>query len=116
LVRPLAIWISLIGTDAAPATWLVFDWFGPRGFATALFALLILPQTGGEYAETILAIAINAVWVSALLHGVSAAPLAKIYGERVARQGDCAEKQPMTEPFADVAPRMVEENDDNELR
>lgn len=103
-VRPVAIWISLMGTDAAPSTRLFFGWFGPRGLATALFALLILPQIGGEYAETILAIAINAVWISALLHGVSAAPLGRIYGEMVAKQGDCAEKQPMAKPFTDTPP------------
>ncbi len=102
IVRPVAIWISLIGTDAAPATRLFFGWFGPRGLATALFALLILPQIGGEYAETILAIAINAVWISALLHGISAAPLGRLYGEMVAKQGDCAEKQPVARPFEDI--------------
>ena len=53
IVRPAAIWISLLGTDASAPTRLFFGWFGPRGLATALFALLILPQIGGEYAETI---------------------------------------------------------------
>lgn len=104
IVRPVAIWISLIGTDASPATRLFFGWFGPRGLATALFALLIVPQVGGEDAETILAIAINAVWISALLHGISAAPLGRLYGEMVAKKGDCAEKQPMPKPFTDKPP------------
>lgn len=102
IVRPVAIWISLMNTDAAPTTRLFFGWFGPRGLATALFALLILPQISGAYAETILAIAINAVWISALLHGVSAAPLGRLYGEMVAKQGDCAEKQPVAKPFIDT--------------
>jgi len=110
-VRPVAIWLSLSGTDAAPATRLFFGWFGPRGLATALFALLILPQIGGEYAETILAIAINAVWISAVLHGVSAAPLGKVYASMVARKGDCAEKQPMAEPFSNTRIQVNPETD-----
>ena len=79
VVRPLAIWISLIGTDAPPLARLFFGWFGPRGLATALFALLIVGDINDAYSETILVIAINAVWISALLHGVSAAPGAAWY-------------------------------------
>ena len=93
VVRPLAIWISLIGTDAAPLTRLFFGWFGPRGLATAFFALLILEQISHELAEPVLALAINAVWISALLHGLSAAPAAKWYAAMVGTMGDCPETQ-----------------------
>jgi NhaP-type Na+/H+ or K+/H+ antiporter len=84
VVRPLAIWLSLIGTDASPLTRLFFGWFGPRGLATALFSLLIVEKVAVEIAEPVLALAINAVWISAILHGLSAAPAAKWYGSRVA--------------------------------
>ena len=87
VVRPLAIWISLIGTDAAPITRLFFGWFGPRGLATALFALLIVEQVSHEYGEQILHFAINAVWISALLHGLSAAPAATWYGNKIRAMG-----------------------------
>jgi NhaP-type Na+/H+ or K+/H+ antiporter len=81
VIRPLAIWISLIGTDAKPITRLFFGWFGPRGLATALFALLIVGDINHAYADTVLVIAINAVWISALLHGISAAPGAAWYAK-----------------------------------
>jgi NhaP-type Na+/H+ or K+/H+ antiporter len=42
IVRPLAIWVSLFGTDAHGTTKMFFGWFGPRGLATALFALLAM--------------------------------------------------------------------------
>jgi sodium/hydrogen antiporter len=93
VVRPLAIWISLIGSGAAPLTRLFFGWFGPRGLATALFALLVVPQTNHELAEPILAIAVNAVWISALLHGLTAAPFARIYASKVQKMGACAETE-----------------------
>ncbi len=85
VVRPLAIWLSLIGTDTKPLTRLFFGWFGPRGLATALFALLIVGDINDAYADAVLAVAINAVWISALLHGVSAAPGAQWYARRVSR-------------------------------
>lgn len=83
VIRPLAIWVSLIGTDAQPLTRLFFGWFGPRGLATALFALLIVGDINHAYSELVLVIAINAVWISALLHGISAAPGAAWYAKRV---------------------------------
>jgi NhaP-type Na+/H+ or K+/H+ antiporter len=99
IVRPLAIWISLIGTGASATTRMFFGWFGPRGLATALFALLVLPQIKHEFAETILVISINAVWISALLHGLSAAPGAKFYSKLIADKGHHEETQPMPKAF-----------------
>lgn len=93
LVRPIAIWLSLLGTDAAPWTRLFFGWFGPRGLATALFALLIVEQISHELAEPILAIAVNAVWISALLHGLSAAPASRAYAKLIGGMGACAEME-----------------------
>ena len=64
-------------------TRLFFGWFGPRGLATALFALLVTKGLELEKAEAILTVAINAVWISALLHGLSANAAAKWYGKRI---------------------------------
>ena len=79
LVRPLAIWLSLLGTDASGPTRLFFGWFGPRGLATALFALVVAEEVDNGLGEDVLHIAVNAVWISAVLHGLSAAPGAKLY-------------------------------------
>jgi len=95
VVRPLAIWISLIGTDASPSTRLFFGWVGPRGLATALFALLVVEQLDHGLGEQVLHLAVNAVWISAVLHGLTAAPGAKWYARRLQRAGDCAEKLPV---------------------
>lgn len=95
IVRPLAIWLSLIGTDASNTTRLFFGWFGPRGLATALFALLVVPKIEHELAEPVLMLAVNTVWISALLHGLTANPGAKWYAARLDAMGECAEKQPI---------------------
>jgi NhaP-type Na+/H+ or K+/H+ antiporter len=84
IVRPLAIWLSLIGTDAPPATRLFMGWFGPRGLATILFALLIVSQlTHLKHGHEILMIATLTVLLSAFLHGTSAAPSATKFGARL---------------------------------
>ena len=86
IVRPLAIYVSLLGTNAKPLTRLFFGWFGPRGLATALFALLVVDEMQHDYAKAVLAVAINAVWISALLHGLSANISAKFYGAAQSRE------------------------------
>ncbi|ASP34403.1 cation:proton antiporter [Labrenzia sp. VG12] len=91
IVRPLAVWLSLAGTDAAPLTKLFFGWFGPRGLATALFALLIVDQLDHDIGEYLLNLAVNAVWISAVLHGVTAVPFAKWYGARMSANEGAAE-------------------------
>ncbi|WP_298986073.1 cation:proton antiporter [uncultured Roseibium sp.] len=91
VVRPLAVWLSLSGTDASPLTKLFFGWFGPRGLATALFALLVVDQIDHEIGEQLLNLAVNAVWISAVLHGVTAVPFAKWYGARMSKQDEAAE-------------------------
>jgi NhaP-type Na+/H+ or K+/H+ antiporter len=91
IVRPLAVWLSLIGTDAAPLTKLFFGWFGPRGLATALFALLIVDQLDHVIGEQLLNLAVNAVWISAVLHGITAVPFARWYGARMSASEGAAE-------------------------
>ena len=76
--RPAAIWLSLWRTDAPPLAKVFMGWFGPRGLATALFALLVVGQLPGmERSDEILSISVLAVLISAVLHGVTAAPGAR---------------------------------------
>ncbi|MDJ0629126.1 MAG: cation:proton antiporter [Rhodobacter sp.] len=96
VVRPVAIWLSLAGTDARPVTRLFFGWFGPRGLATALFALLVVEQLEHEIAEQVLHLAVNAVWISAVLHGVTAAPGARWYARHLGGTEKRAEMEPVT--------------------
>lgn len=98
IVRPLAMWISLLGTDAPAVNRLFFGWFGPRGLATALFALMVVDRISGggdgggsggeaEVAEFILHTAVNTVWISALLHGITAAPASRLFA-RLGKNSD----------------------------
>ncbi len=82
VVRVLAISLSLAGSGVGRDTALFFGWFGPRGLASILFATLILEEYPIPEARAIHACVVVTVLCSIVLHGVSAAPLAKLYGRR----------------------------------
>lgn len=88
-VRPAAIWMSLWSSDAPPLAKGFMGWFGPRGLATALFALLVVEALPAlEKGEEILFISVLAVLLSAALHGATAAPGARWYARRAAQAAD----------------------------
>jgi NhaP-type Na+/H+ or K+/H+ antiporter len=96
-VRLIPVALSLSQTGLSTPSKLFLGWFGPRGLASILFALLILETYPVDAGESILACVILTVALSTLLHGVSAAPLARVYGALVARSGECEERQPVSE-------------------
>jgi len=100
VVRMIPVVLSLSGTGISIATKGFLAWFGPRGLASILFALLILEKYPIARGETILACVVVTVALSTLLHGITAAPMALAYGKMVARQGACEETKSVSEmPF-----------------
>lgn len=82
-VRIIAILLSLIGSGTDLRTGLFMGWFGPRGLASILFALLILHEYPVPERAAIHACVMLTVALSILLHGLSAAPLARLYGRSI---------------------------------
>jgi NhaP-type Na+/H+ or K+/H+ antiporter len=81
LVRMLPVAIAMLGTSARPQTLAFLGWFGPRGLASIVFAVLIVENIGTLPHESLLLTTIYAtIGLSVLLHGLSAAPLARRYG------------------------------------
>ena len=91
VIRMVPIALSLIGTGIRLPTSLFLGWFGPRGLASILFALLILEEANVVRGSEVVSITVVTVGLSVLLHGVTAAPFAKIYGRLAARMGECEE-------------------------
>lgn len=87
LVRPLAIWLSLLGTGLLLPTKLFFGWFGPRGLASIVFVLIVEDRLGSP-AGPLVATAAMTVGTSIVLHGLSAGPLARLYARRLKARGD----------------------------
>lgn len=81
VVRMLPIWISLTGTGLAAKEKLFLGWFGPRGLASILFALIMIDEFELPFEEELLGCVVMTVFLSIILHGVSAAPLARRIGK-----------------------------------
>lgn len=96
-IRMIPIALSLLGSGIRLPTYLFLGWFGPRGLASILFVLLILEGTEIPHRAEILSITVMTVALSVLLHGVSAAPLATLYGRLAMRMGDCEESRAVSE-------------------
>ena len=79
LIRMVPVAISMLGTGAHRPTTAFLGWFGPRGAASIVFALLVVEEGGLPHDEVLLAAAFVTVGLSVLAHGASAAPLAARY-------------------------------------
>ncbi|MDA8746664.1 cation:proton antiporter [Litoreibacter sp.] len=80
IVRMLPIWLSLLGTGLALREKLFLGWFGPRGLASILFTLIMMDEFDFPGEEELLACVSMTVFLSIILHGVSASPLSKWIG------------------------------------
>ncbi len=87
VIRMVPIWISLAGAGLASYDKLFLGWFGPRGLASILFALLILEKFPVPGSDEILACVVLTVMLSIVLHGVSATPLAQRFARGATSNG-----------------------------
>jgi NhaP-type Na+/H+ or K+/H+ antiporter len=79
VVRLVPVAVALLGSGARPPTVAFVGWFGPRGLASIVFAILVLQEAQLPHTDTILLATYVTVGLSVLLHGLSAAPLAQRY-------------------------------------
>ena len=107
LVRVIPVAVALIGTGLRPATIVFMGWFGPRGLASVVFTLIAFEtlEEGGLASDTMVEIASWTIFLSVILHGVTAGPLARWYGRRVANEP--VEQSASTEQLEDAVPRAL---------
>jgi sodium/hydrogen antiporter len=86
LVRMVPVALASLGAGLDRDTVLFVGWFGPRGLASLVFALLALEELGAGADEAVSVIAVT-VFLSVLAHGFSAAPLAARYGAAATARG-----------------------------
>ncbi|HMM49229.1 MAG TPA: cation:proton antiporter, partial [Miltoncostaeaceae bacterium] len=82
VLRAAAVTLSFIGSGAHLRTRLFIGWFGPRGLASAVFAIeavLVLQHLAPEVSSTLLTTTTWTILLSVILHGSSARPLAARY-------------------------------------
>jgi NhaP-type Na+/H+ or K+/H+ antiporter len=96
-VRMLPTALALTGKGLHRPTLLFLGWFGPRGLASILFALLIVEEARFPHQDELMAITVVTVALSVLLHGLTAAPAARWYAALSASMTDGEEMRPVAE-------------------
>ncbi|MGZ8697305.1 MAG: cation:proton antiporter [Gaiellaceae bacterium] len=78
-VRMLPVALALIGTGARRQTIAFVGWFGPRGLATIVFAVILIDESSLPHERTLLLAVVATIGISVLAHGLTARPLTNRY-------------------------------------
>jgi len=107
VIRMVPVGISMFGSGLRASSVLFMGWFGPRGLASVVFTLLAVETLAHEglMSAPLVEIAAWTVFLSVILHGVTARPLARIYGALVADEP--IEQLATAVPHEDPVPRSL---------
>jgi NhaP-type Na+/H+ or K+/H+ antiporter len=79
IVRMLPVAVAMLGSRARPPTLGFVGWFGPRGLASIVFAVIVIEESQLPHEHLIVLAIYLTVGLSVLAHGLTAAPLADRY-------------------------------------
>jgi sodium/hydrogen antiporter len=79
VVRMVPVAIAMAGSGVQPATVGFLGWFGPRGLASIVFAVIAVQEAHLPGAEMIVETTYVRIGLSVLVNGMTAAPLARRY-------------------------------------
>ncbi len=100
IVRMVPVAAALASTGLRRDTVAFMGWFGPRGLASVVFTLIAVEElhAAGPVAHDIAEFATWTILLSVVAHGLSAGPLARIYGQRLDGVTDIPELAESPEP------------------
>ena len=81
VIRMVPTFISLTGTGESVSSRLFLGWFGPRGLASIVFAIIVI-NADVPGAQALALVVICTVFLSLVAHGLSAHPLAAWIGRK----------------------------------
>lgn len=79
VVRMLPVALALLGTGARRPTLAFVGWFGPRGLATIVFAVILIDESSLPHERTMLLAVVATIGISVLAHGLTSRPLTDRY-------------------------------------
>jgi len=82
VIRMLPMFLSLTGLSLGTDGKLFVSWFGPRGLVSIVFIIIVLDR-GVPGGDSLAMTVVCTVVFSIVAHGLSAMPLARLYGARV---------------------------------
>jgi len=81
VIRIVPIFLSLAGSGESVASRMFLGWFGPRGLASIVFAIIVI-NAKVPGAKFLALVVVCTVLLSLIAHGISANPLAKWLGRK----------------------------------
>ncbi len=105
--RMIPVAIATMGTHLMSETVLFIGWFGPRGLASMLFGLLLLADGEVDRPDELFAIIALVVFISVILHGVTASPGARRYAAWFDDMADEADEMMEAEPVPESPLRWI---------
>jgi len=85
VIRMIPVAISLIGLRLRLPTILFLGWFGPRGIASILFALLLVEESNITHGNEIFSVVMITVLFSVFAHGITSVPGSNLYAGIIER-------------------------------
>jgi NhaP-type Na+/H+ or K+/H+ antiporter len=85
VIRIFPVFLAVFGMKLDRWTKLFVGWFGPRGLASIVFAVIVL-DANLPHSKDIAIIVATTITLSVLAHGLTANPLANYYGRWVNQQ------------------------------
>ena len=79
VVRMLPVALAMLGSGARLPTLAFLGWFGPRGLASIVFAIILLDETELPHLRTLLVAITVTIALSVYAHGLTARPLTERY-------------------------------------
>lgn len=110
VLRVVPVALSLLGSGLRIPTVAFVGWFGPRGLASIIFALIAFESLDADAAVSkVLSVIATTIVLSVLAHGVTAVPWSRRYGSWARRTRPAVESSGAVEPLRrhGSSPRVV---------
>ncbi len=94
VIRMIPVALSMIGLRLRFSTILFLGWFGPRGIASILFALLLLEESNIPHGSEIFTVVMITVLFSVFAHGITSVPGANLYAGAIEKLKHAGKEMP----------------------
>jgi NhaP-type Na+/H+ or K+/H+ antiporter len=107
LIRMVPVALSMLGTGLRAPGVLFMGWFGPRGLASVVFTLIAVETLAEEglVSTQLVEFVTWTVFLSVILHGITARPLSRIYGAYATNES--VDRPEMEAPHEGPVPRSL---------
>ena len=87
VIRPLSVWVGLLGAPVSRHQRVLMSWFGIRGVGSIYYLMYAVARgVPAPLARELIGITLTTVAVSIVVHGISVTPLMNRYGASEARK------------------------------